>query len=128
MCGRYTLTGDGRELWELMELSLPASVRGNLSGDQVTKAMSAKGRRQYNIVPTSVEPVLLSREGLAELTPAHWWLLPAWGADQVTWRISKAGEKSFAWKGAHKSHFNSRSTVFSGYAYARNSCRLCDLL
>lgn len=109
MCGRYTLTDDGKDLWDLIENSFPSEVRKELSSDQLSLMLNAPDRRKFNIVPTSVEPILINREGQVILIPAHWWILPSWGAGQVNWRCAKStGAKTFTWKGAPKSHFNSR--------------------
>lgn len=109
MCGRYTLTDDGKDLWDLIESSIPSNLRTGLSEDDVIKEISAPGRRKFNIVPTSIEPIIFVREGKAFFTPAHWWILPNWGSDQVKWRWAKAtGAKTFSWNAPPKSHFNSR--------------------
>ena len=108
MCGRYTLTDNGEDIWKLIERALPKEFRKGLSDKEVSRALSPTSRRKYNIVPTSVEPILYLHDGNSVFSPAHWWLLPSWGKDQVTWRISKVGEKTFTWKEPRKSHFNSR--------------------
>jgi putative SOS response-associated peptidase YedK len=96
MCGRYTLTNDGKDLWELIEASLPEDLRKDLTAEQVSLVMDAPDRRKFNIVPTSIEPILFNRDGQTVFTPAHWWCAKSTGA------------KTFSWKGPPKSHFNSR--------------------
>ena len=108
MCGRYTLTADAKDLWELIEGTLPKPVREGLTQEQVALALQPEVRRRYNIVPTSLEPILYLHEGKAVFAPAYWWLLPSWGSSQVKWRRSKSGEKTYRWMEAQKSHFNSR--------------------
>lgn len=108
MCGRYTLTDDGKDLWEIIEHSLSPILRPNLQLSGVSAALNDPIRRRYNIVPTSSEPILHAKDGSAFLTVAHWWLLPNWAGSQVSWRTNKKGEKTFSWKGPRKSHFNSR--------------------
>jgi len=108
MCGRYTLTEDEQNLWSLIKRTLPQLLLSGLTLGKVSRVLQGNPRRKYNIVPTSVEPILYIRDGKTELVPAHWWLLPSWGTNRVKWRISAKGEKSFSWVGPPKSHFNSR--------------------
>ncbi len=108
MCGRYTLTDDGTELWEVIEASVPKELRKGLRNTDIRAALCAPERRRFNVVPTSHEPVILAEEGFATIHTAHWWICPAWASGQVTWKTDAHGGKSFAWKGPRKSHFNSR--------------------
>jgi len=108
MCGRYTLTDDGLDLWKLIEDTIPKPLSRNLTAEQISLTLNDKSRRKFNIVPTSVEPILYLHGDEVVFSQAHWWLLPSWGSSQVKWRISAKGEKSFSWVGPPKSHFNSR--------------------
>ena len=109
MCGRYTLTADGSDIWDLIEGTLPAPVLKNVNAEQVGLLIGTLNRRQYNIVPTSYEPILIADHGSVALHYAHWWLVPSWADKQVKWRVSGTGEKTFSWIGPQpKSHFNSR--------------------
>lgn len=113
MCGRYTLTADGKRIRKLVERTIPVSRRARLTGEDVDRVMQRPSRRKYNIVPTSREPVLLERGGQVAMETAHWWLLPPWAAARVAWRRNAAGEKTFSWNAARKSHFNSRWDTLS---------------
>jgi putative SOS response-associated peptidase YedK len=104
MCGRYTFSTLDWEVRELFE-------RVGALAREATEAVNRPGRRRYNIVPTSREPIVRAADGGARVDEAHWWLLPSWAIGsgaRVAWRRDKAGAKSFSWKGAPRSHFNSR--------------------
>ena len=108
MCGRYTLTADGGDLWDLIEGLLPKSLSNGIDANQVNLLLESPNRRKFNIVPTSYEPILFSDQGQLSLKAAHWWIAPSWAGKQLRWRISGNGEKTFSWNGPPKSHFNSR--------------------
>jgi putative SOS response-associated peptidase YedK len=100
-------------LWDLIEGTLPLPVREGLSQEQVSLVLQAPGRRKYNIVPTSFEPILYTHEGKTVFAPAFWWLLPSWARKQIRWRVSAKGEKTFTWVGPPGSHFNSRWDILT---------------
>ena len=108
MCGRYTLTESGADLWELIEGALPKPLSNGIDAQQVKIVLDAPNRRKFNIVPTSYEPILFSDKGHIHFQSAHWWLAPSWAGKQLRWRISGSGDKTFSWNGPPKSHFNSR--------------------
>jgi len=108
MCGRYTLTTDGTDLWNLIEGTLSAPLLTSITAEQVKLLIDSPNRRKFNIVPTSYEPILLQEQGQVALKSAHWWIAPSWAGKQVKWKISAKGEKTFSWVGSPKSHFNSR--------------------
>jgi putative SOS response-associated peptidase YedK len=88
--------------------------RVKLMQQGLTEAMDRPGRRRFNIVPTSREPIVRAAPtGKPKVETAHWWLLPDWGRDKVAWRRDKSGEKSFSWRDSPRSHFNSRWDTLS---------------
>jgi len=113
MCGRYTLTEDGSDLWKLLEGAVPSASLSGVNLEQVKLLIDAPNRRRFNIVPTSYEPILFQEQGHLALKSAHWWIVPSWAGKQVKWKISALGEKSFSWFGSPKSHFNSRYDTVS---------------
>ncbi len=101
MCGRYTLTSSGADIWDLIDQAVPDALkppRNVIEADFV--------RKRWQVAPNDWVPAILPKG----YSKAHWWLLPSWaGADDFKWRISGKGEKSFSWKPSKRaSHFNCR--------------------
>ena len=101
MCGRYTLTASGADIWDLIDQSVPDALkppRNVIETDFV--------RKRWQIAPNDWVPSILP----TGYTKAHWWLLPSWSKpDEFKWRITGKGEKSFSWAPKKQaSHFNSR--------------------
>lgn len=65
MCGRYTTTGDLKELERLVRF--------------ICKVADFKPR--YNVAPRQVVPVLVAENGQTVLKPMRWGLIPPWAKD-----------------------------------------------
>jgi putative SOS response-associated peptidase YedK len=102
MCGRYSLTSSGADIWDLIDQSVPDSLKPPRNVIDVDFI-----RKRWQVAPNDWMPSILP----TGYTKAHWWLLPSWTkTDEYKWRITGKGEKSFSWlPGKPKSsHFNSR--------------------
>ena len=107
MCGRYTLTSSGQDIWEMLEQDVPPSLRPSRN---VIEADFVKKR--WQISPSSWVPVILP----TGYQTAHWWILPSWASPETDfkWRISRKGNKTFAWNPKKRaSHFNCRQDTLS---------------
>lgn len=105
MCGRFTETMDGNDLWNYIEKTVPNLPDATI--DQFDLFLRKEYHKRYNIVPTSYVPIIMVDE-VVLMTTAHWWLLPSWGSEQVTFRTTSDGKKTLRWTGPPKSHFNSK--------------------
>jgi putative SOS response-associated peptidase YedK len=65
MCGRFTASFEFREI----------KVRYNLGRDRPLFA------RRYNIAPSQEVPVIVQEDGVNELKPMRWGLVPSWAPD-----------------------------------------------
>src|ERR1035437_5841766 len=62
MCGRFTRQYTWREIWELYQLTSPAS----------------NVQPRYNICPTTIVDAVMERDGKRVLEPMRWGLVPSW--------------------------------------------------
>lgn len=80
MCGRYTLTKDGRQVREELagffsETRLPPPIRPGY------REWFEDMRPRYNIAPTQDVVALLLRDGDREAALLRWGLIPSWARD-----------------------------------------------
>jgi putative SOS response-associated peptidase YedK len=65
MCGRFTNRLTWREIVALYRLTVPAAPERNLPA-------------RYNICPTQTIDAVIERDGMREITPMRWGLVPTW--------------------------------------------------
>ena len=101
MCGRYTITSSGQDIWDLIDQSVPNALKPSRS---IVEADFI--RKRWQVAPNDWVPSILG----SGYTKAHWWLLPSFAKpEEFKWRITGKGDKSFSWAtGKRFSHFNSR--------------------
>ena len=101
MCGRYSITSSGDDIWDLIDSSVPDPLKPSKN---IVEADFV--RKRWQVAPNDWVPAILN----TGYTKAHWWLLPSWTKpEEFKWRITGKGEKSFSWaSGKRFTHFNSR--------------------
>ena len=106
MCGRYSLTSTGGEMWDLIDRTVPAAMK---PPQNVIEADFEK--QKWQIAPNDWVRAIFP-DGY---TMAHWWLLPSWMLPgDFKWRVTGRGEKSFTWApGKRYSHFNCRQETLT---------------
>jgi putative SOS response-associated peptidase YedK len=112
MCGRFTNRLTWRELVALYRLTVPASPERNLPA-------------RYNICPTTTIDTVIERDGMRDLVPMRWGLVPSWWKKKAkeTPATFNARAETVAEKPMFRSAFKSRRCLIpaSGYYEWQNT-------
>lgn len=94
-----------------------ATEVGNLPGVEEVRTPQGLPGPRYNLAPTQIVPAVRLHEGLAQIDPARWGLLPAWKKDESGPPLFNARAETVRTKPSFRSAFKAQRCIvpMNGY-------------